>query len=101
VRCRSCSPLAQSGSSLEDRVTGRGLTWRDADQRVPGTLTATPRCSPPGAARSGTRRGHAWRSPALAGRRRPPGGPNGLVGAHVVGGAAWGGSCHGASGQDP
>ncbi|MDH6436241.1 hypothetical protein M2158_004781 [Streptomyces sp. SAI-144] len=42
VRCRPCSPLAQSGSSLEDRVGGWGLSWRDADLSVLGTLTGLP-----------------------------------------------------------
>lgn len=41
-------------ASLEDRVCGPGLTWRDADLPVPGTLTGAPRCSPHVSAQSDT-----------------------------------------------
>lgn len=40
----------RSGSwstSLEDRVCGWALTWRDADLDLPGGLADVPRCSPP------------------------------------------------------
>jgi hypothetical protein len=37
-------------ASLEDRVSGREATRRDAYQRVPGVLAGVPRCSPPVAA---------------------------------------------------
>jgi hypothetical protein len=41
-------------ASLEDRVFGWHLTWRDVDLRFPGPVTATPRCSPSPALASGT-----------------------------------------------
>jgi hypothetical protein len=50
-------PPPRSGSwstSLEDRVTGSGLTWRNAELRVLGPFAETPRCSQVAASASGT-----------------------------------------------
>ena len=48
LRIRICRPIY--GPSLEDRVCGSLLTWRDAGLRVLGTVAEFPRWSPLGAA---------------------------------------------------
>lgn len=65
----------RSGSwstSLEDRVRGWALSWRDGDLRVPGMLTAVPRRSPLGRAR----KGHGAHLPRLWRSGAAPGGLN-------------------------